>query len=56
MRVPFMSAEPSVLHLPASRHSALLRPGMLALLLFSVGHFAIDMYSGAIGRPVCWAG
>src|ERR1035438_6182345 len=48
-----MSAEPSVLHLPASRrgdpNNALLRPGMLALLLFSVGHFFIDMYSGAIG-------
>lgn len=44
-----MSAEPSVLHLPASRQSALLRPGMVALLLFSVGHFFIDMYSGAIG-------
>src|SRR5271165_6293748 len=44
-----MSAEPSVLHLPASRPSALLRPGMLALLLFSVGHFFIDLYSGAIG-------
>ena len=44
-----MSAEPSVLHLPASRPAALLRPGMLALLLFSVGHFFIDMYSGAIG-------
>lgn len=48
-----MSAEPSVLSLPASRQTALppkmLRPGMLALLLFSIGHFAIDMYSGAIG-------
>ena len=43
---------------------------MVALLLFSIGHFFIDMYSGAIGafqpllvdklglsltRPVCWA-
>ncbi|HTB10401.1 MAG TPA: MFS transporter [Bryobacteraceae bacterium] len=44
-----MSAEPSVLQLPESRAAALLRPGMLALLLFSIGHFAIDMYSGAIG-------
>jgi len=44
-----MSAEPTVLQLPASRERALLRPGMLALLLFSIGHFAIDMYSGAIG-------
>jgi FSR family fosmidomycin resistance protein-like MFS transporter len=44
-----MSAEPSVLQLPASREKAWLRPGMLALLLFSIGHFAIDMYSGAIG-------
>ena len=44
-----MSAEPTVLQLPASRANALLRPGMLALLLFSIGHFAIDMYSGAIG-------
>jgi FSR family fosmidomycin resistance protein-like MFS transporter len=26
-----------------------MRPGMMALLLFSIGHFAIDMYSGAIG-------
>ncbi len=44
-----MSTEPSVLPLPASRENALLRPGMLALLLFSIGHFAIDGYSGAIG-------
>jgi FSR family fosmidomycin resistance protein-like MFS transporter len=44
-----MSTEPSVLPLPASRESQWLRPGMLALLLFSIGHFAIDMYSGAIG-------
>lgn len=45
-----MSAEPSVLprQMP-SRPTALLRSGMLALMLFSVGHFAIDMYSGAIG-------
>jgi FSR family fosmidomycin resistance protein-like MFS transporter len=49
MEFPLMSAEPTVLQLPASRESALLRPGMLALLLFSIGHFAIDMYSGAIG-------
>lgn len=44
-----MSTEPSVLQLPLSRERVLLRPGMLALLLFSIGHFAIDMYSGAIG-------
>src|SRR5271166_2651578 len=44
-----MSAEPTALHLPAARPSAILRPGMLALLLFSVGHFFIDLYSGAIG-------
>ena len=44
-----MSTEPSVLPLPASRESSMLRPGMVALLLFSIGHFAIDMYSGAIG-------
>jgi FSR family fosmidomycin resistance protein-like MFS transporter len=44
-----MASEPSVLELPVSRQAAFLRPGMLALLLFSVGHFAIDMYSGAIG-------
>lgn len=45
-----MSAEPSVLprHAPSQR-DAVLRPGMLALLLFSVGHFFIDMYSGAVG-------
>jgi FSR family fosmidomycin resistance protein-like MFS transporter len=49
MEFPLMSAEPTVLQLPASRANALLRPGMLALLLFSIGHFAIDMYSGAIG-------
>jgi FSR family fosmidomycin resistance protein-like MFS transporter len=49
MKFPLMSTEPSVLPLPASRENALLRPGMLALLLFSIGHFAIDMYSGAIG-------
>src|SRR5580700_645613 len=44
-----ITTEPSVLPLPASRESQWLRPGMLALLLFSIGHFAIDMYSGAIG-------
>lgn len=44
-----MSTEPHVLPLPASRENALLRPGMLALLLFSIGHFAIDGYSGAMG-------
>jgi FSR family fosmidomycin resistance protein-like MFS transporter len=44
-----MSTEPSVLPLLASRENALLRPGMFALLLFSIGHFAIDGYSGAIG-------
>ena len=44
-----MSTEPSVLPLPASRERTFLRHGMLALLLFSIGHFAIDMYSGAIG-------
>ena len=46
---PLMSAEPSVLPSARIAAAALLRPGMLALLLFSVGHFFIDMYSGAIG-------
>ena len=49
MKFPFMSTEPTVLPLPGARAGALVRPGMIALVLFSIGHFAIDMYSGAIG-------
>src|SRR5580658_2462954 len=50
IKAPSMSAEPSVLEVSAStRKHDLLRPGLFALLLFSIGHFAIDMYSGAIG-------
>src|SRR5258708_37703681 len=44
-----MSTEPSLWALPQAIERAQVRTGMLALLLFSIGHFFIDMYSGAMG-------
>src|ERR1700722_12179240 len=41
-----MSATLSVPRSPQRTH---VRTGMLALALFSIGHFFIDLYSGAIG-------
>ena|SRR5579883_1157539 len=40
-----MSAEPDVLAVPQSRAGS----GMLALTLYCVAHFFVDMYSGAMG-------
>ncbi|MBZ5604828.1 MAG: MFS transporter [Acidobacteriia bacterium] len=40
-----MSAEANVLAVPSNR----MRSGLFALVLYCVGHFFIDMYSGAMG-------
>ena len=50
-----MDAEPNVLNLIATdRNSRMLRSGLFALTLFSLGHFFVDIYSSALGvfQPV----
>jgi MFS transporter, FSR family, fosmidomycin resistance protein len=45
-----MASEASALELQLeSRQSSTVRAGFLTLLLFSIGHFFIDLYSGALG-------
>ncbi|MGH9666594.1 MAG: MFS transporter [Bryobacteraceae bacterium] len=50
-----MNAEPSVLQLAATEPSRrIFRSGLMALALFSLGHFFVDIYSSALGafQPV----
>jgi FSR family fosmidomycin resistance protein-like MFS transporter len=50
-----MSAEPNVLDLAAAdRGGRIVRSGLVALALFSLGHFFVDIYSSALGafQPV----
>ena len=44
-----MSTEPSVLERKRAPESAMVRTGMFALVLYSLGHFFIDLYSSAVG-------
>jgi FSR family fosmidomycin resistance protein-like MFS transporter len=49
-----MSTEPNVLALDETAYSARVRNGMTALVLYSLAHFFIDLYSSAVGafQPV----
>ena len=44
-----MSTEPTVLTLDATDHRARVRNGMAVLVLYSLAHFFIDLYSSAVG-------